>query len=170
MQCRDLILDGLSRIDEGIRQQVAGLSSAELAFRPSASANPIGWIAWHLTRVEDSHLAELAGRPQAWIADGWHQKFGRAADPNDTGYGQTAEEVGAFVSPSPDVLVAYFEAVHEQSVAYVKTLNDDDFDVVVDRAWDPPVTAGVRLISVVDDCAQHMGQIGYVRGLAQEAR
>jgi hypothetical protein len=36
---------------------------------------------------------------------------------------------------------------------------------VVDEAWDPPVTLGVRLVSVIDDCAQHAGQAAFVRGI-----
>lgn len=41
----------------------------------------------------------------------------------------------------------------------------DDFDRVVDTAWDPPVTLGVRLVSVYDDATQHAGQAAYLRGL-----
>lgn len=165
MECRDLLLDGLSRVEEGLRQHLEGLTVEQLLFRPSDRANSIGWIAWHLTRVQDHHLSELAQQPQAWIADGWHAKFGRPADPNDTGYGHSAAQVAAFRAPDTDTLLAYYAVVHQRSVAYLQSVSCGDLDRVIDRRWDPPVTLGVRLVSVVDDCAQHIGQIGYVRGL-----
>ena len=165
MECRDLLLDGLSRVEEGLRQHLEGLTVEQLLFRPSDRANSIGWIAWHLTRVQDHHLSELAQQPQAWIADGWHTKFGRPADANDTGYGHSAAQVAAFRAPDAETLLAYYAAVHQRSVAYLQSVSCSDLDRVIDRRWDPPVTLGVRLVSVVDDCAQHIGQIGYVRGL-----
>ena len=50
-------------------------------------------------------------------------------------------------------------------MAYLATLDDDDLDRVVDTRWDPPVTVGVRLVSVIADDLQHVGQAAYVRGL-----
>jgi len=165
MECRDLILDGLSRISDGMREHLAGLSADDLEWRPGDDANPIGWIAWHLTRVQDDHISELAGQPQAWLTDGWHARFDRPPDASDTGYGYSADEVGAFRTPSAEVLLAYHQAVYQRSTAYVQRVACADLDRIIDRRWDPPVTVGVRLISVVDDCAQHIGQIGYLRGL-----
>src|SRR6516165_12236121 len=95
MDCKDLIIDGLNRVDEDLRRGLDGLSADQLAFRPSENANSIAWLAWHLTRVEDDHVSELAGRPQAWIEAGWHARFGRAADPSDTGFGNRAQDVAA---------------------------------------------------------------------------
>lgn len=170
MDCKDLIVDGLSRIEEGMRTVLDGMAAEQLAFRPQPASNSIAWLAWHIARVEDDHISELAGHPQAWVADGWHARFGRAADPRDTGFGHAPEQVASIAPDGPHVLLDYFAAVHQRSLAYVKTVTCADLDRIVDRRFTPPVTAGVRLISVVDDCAQHMGQMAYVRGLVEGRR
>ena len=64
-------------------------------------------------------------------------------------------------------LTAYYDAVHEQTIRYVRGLSDDDLDRVVDKAWDPPVTLAVRLVSVISDDLQHAGQAAYLRGLIE---
>jgi hypothetical protein len=38
---------------------------------------------------------------------------------------------------------------------------------VVDASWDPPVTLGVRLVSVISDDLQHAGQAAYLRGMIE---
>jgi uncharacterized damage-inducible protein DinB len=167
MECRDLLIDGLGRVAESLKLALDGLSAEQLAFRPAEHANSIAWLAWHLTRVQDDHIAELAGRPQAWIEKGWHQRFGRPADPSDTGFGHGSQEVASIQPDGPAVLLEYHAAVHQRSVEYLQGISCDDLDRVVDTGWNPPVTAGVRLISVVDDCAQHVGQMAYVRGLIE---
>ncbi len=55
--------------------------------------------------------------------------------------------------------------MHARTAEFVAGLSAADLDRVVDESWDPPVTLGVRLVSVVDDDAQHAGQAAYVRGL-----
>ena len=54
-----------------------------------------------------------------------------------------------------------------QAVRYAQRLTDADLGRIVDERWDPPVTLGVRLISVISDGLQHAGQAAYVRGLAE---
>ena len=49
--------------------------------------------------------------------------------------------------------------------SYVQGLGEADLDRVVDLNWDPPVTLGVRLVSVINDDLQHGGQAAYVRGM-----
>ena len=170
MDCRDLLIDGLSRVDEDLRRTLEGLSGDQLAFRPHETANSIGWLAWHLTRVMDDHVSELAGVEQAWITDRWHEKFGKPADTSDTGFGYGPDQVAALRVDGPGVLVDYFAAVYERSLAYLKTLECGDLDRIIDRSWDPPVTAGVRLDSVVNDCTQHVGQMAYIRGLVEQRK
>jgi hypothetical protein len=170
MDCRDLILDGLGRIDEHMREYLDGLTPEQLAHRPHEDANSIGWLAWHLTRVEDDHISDLAGQPELWTSAGWHGRFGRPANDDDTGFGHTSADVAAIRPESVDLLLEYFSAVHTRSVEYVRGVSCSDLDRVIDEAWDPPVTAGVRLISVLDDCMQHAGQMAYVRGLIEARR
>ena len=43
-----------------------------------------------------------------------------------------------------------------------------DLERVVDTSWDPPVTLGVRLISVISDDLQHAGQAAYAAGLLKQ--
>jgi uncharacterized damage-inducible protein DinB len=170
MDCRDLILDGLTRVDEGLRMTLDGLSADQLAARPQETANSIAWLAWHLTRVQDDHVSELAGRPQAWVVDAWHARFDRPADPHDTGFGHGPTEVAGIRPDGPDALLAYHQVVHRRSVDYLKGVSCEAMDRVIDTRWNPPVTVGVRLVSVVDDCAQHVGQMAYVRGLLEGRR
>ena len=166
MDCKDLLVDGFSRIDDTLRGGLEGLSAEQLVFRPDEQANSIAWLAWHLTRTMDDHVFEIAGRPQAWIADGWHARFGRAADGSDTGYGHSAAEVATIRPSGTQLLLDYFDAVYKPSVQAVAAMSCSDLDRVIDEfTWDRPVTVGVRLISVIADCLQHTGQIGYLRGL-----
>jgi uncharacterized damage-inducible protein DinB len=170
MDVGDVLIDALGRVEETMRMTLDGLSPEQLTFRPTDSANSIGWLAWHLARVEDDHVSELAGRPQAWIADGWHGRFSRPADANDTGFGETPEQVANLRPESAAVLLDYYTAVHQRSVEYVRGLSSADLDRVIDTRWDPPVTVGVRLVSVVNDCTMHVGQMAYVRGLLEDRR
>jgi hypothetical protein len=167
MDCKDLIVDALNRVDEDLRMSVEGLTAEQLAYRPAEHANSIAWLAWHLTRVEDDHVSELAGKPQAWIAEGWHERFGKRADAGETGFGYGPAQVASIRPDGPEVLIDYFAAVRKRSLAYLETVSCADMDRVIDTRWDPPVTAGVRLVSVVNDCTQHVGQMAFLRGLIE---
>jgi uncharacterized damage-inducible protein DinB len=144
---------------------VDGLTPEQLAARVGPEANPIGWLAWHLLRVQDDHVAEVAGRGQAWTEEGWADRFGLPFDASATGYGFSAEDVAATRVPSAELLLEYAAAVHARAAEFLRGLSDDDLDRVVDRRWDPPVTLGVRLVSVVCEVNQHVGQAAYLRGL-----
>ena len=160
----DLLVDGFGRVRENVHAVVEGLGEDQLAVRPAGTGNSIAWLVWHLTRVQDDHVAEVAGAKQAWTDEGWYDRFGLPFAEPATGYGHTAEEVAA-VRVGADLLVGYHDAVQDRTVAYLRGLSDDDLDGVVDDRWDPPVTLAVRLVSVIDDDAQHVGQAAYVRGL-----
>jgi hypothetical protein len=142
-----------------------GLDASALAFRPDPDANSIAWLVWHLTRVQDDHVAGVAGTDQVWTAAGWCERFGLPFPPGEIGYGQSSEEVGQVQVGDAALLRDYHRAVHERTVEYVRGVEASDLDRIVDRRWDPPVTLGVRLVSVVDDCLEHAGQAAYVRGL-----
>jgi hypothetical protein len=160
----DLLVDALGRVKETVHRTVEGLDRKALGHRVDADANPIGWLVWHLTRVADDHIAEVAGTEQVWLADGWAERFGLPLEPHDIGYGHTSDQV-ATVDVDADLLVGYHDAVHDRVVDYLGTLTDEDLPRIVDRRWDPPVTLAVRLVSVVNDSTQHVGQAAYVRGL-----
>ncbi len=161
-----LLLDAFGRIRETVHESVEGLSPEQLAFRVDEKANSIGWLVWHLTRIQDDHVAGLAGTEQVWHNGGWLERFALPFAPADHGYGHSLKEVAA-VQVAADLLTGYHDAVHAKTVAYVETLADADFDEVVDRRWDPPVTRGVRLVSVINDDMQHAGQAAFVRGVVE---
>ena len=165
MTTADLLDDAFGRIREVAHQAVDGLSPDQLSRRPAAEANSIAWLIWHLTRITDDHVAGAAGAEQAWTAKGWAARFGLPFDVADTGYGHDSSQVGAVRVASGELLTGYFDAVFEQTVRYVTGLTDTDLDRIVDDRWDPPVTLGVRLVSVLADDLQHAGQAAYVRGL-----
>ncbi|MEX5719164.1 mycothiol transferase [Geodermatophilus maliterrae] len=165
MRSRDLLTYAYSQVGETLRAAVEGLSPEQLDQRPAPDANPAGWLAWHALRVQDDHLAEVAGSEQVWTAQGFAGRFALPVDDAATGYGMSADEVAAVRVPSADLLLEYADAVLSRSQEFLGGLSDDDLDRVVDQRWDPPVTLGVRLVSVLSDDLQHAGQAAYVRGL-----
>jgi uncharacterized damage-inducible protein DinB len=165
MKTADLLADALGRVREVVHEVAAGLTPEQLAWRPQPSANSICWLIWHLTRVQDDHVADVAGTEQIWTAGGWADRFGLPLDKSATGWGHTSDEVGAVRVESGDLLTGYHDAVFEQSLRFMDGLTDADLDRIVDTRWDPPVTLGVRLVSVIDDDAQHAGQAAYLRGM-----
>lgn len=150
---------------EVVHQAVDGLTGEQLGYRVDPDANSVAWLVWHLARVQDDHVAGVAGTGQVWIEKGWVERFGLPFDPADHGYGHTSDEVARVRVESGELLTAYYDAVYEATIDYVRTLTDDDLARVVDRRWDPPVTLGVRLISVISDGLQHAGQAAFVRGI-----
>jgi Protein of unknown function (DUF664) len=151
----DLLADAFGRIQEVVHQAVAGLTPDQLAYRVDRQTNSIAWLVWHLTRVQDDHIADVAGTEQVWTASGWDRRFALPLAPTAIGYGHTAAEVDAVRVDTPTLLVDYHDAVHDHTVRYIAGLRDGDFDRVVDERWDPPVTLGVRLISIMSDDLQH---------------
>lgn len=161
----ELLADAFTRIREGVERVVDGLDAEQLAQRPAEGANTVGWLVWHLARVQDDHVADAAGLEQVWTSQGWHERLGLPFEPAETGYGHSAEEVAQVRGVEAEQLLGYLDAVHQQTLRYVEGLAPEDLDRVVDRHWDPPVTLGVRLVSVVNDDTQHLGQAAYARGL-----
>jgi uncharacterized damage-inducible protein DinB len=170
MLAAEILADAFGRVRDVVRSTVDGLTPDDLARRPAGAANPVGWLVWHLTRVQDDHLADAFGGEQVWTSQGWAERLGLPLDPAQTGYGHTADQVAAVQVPSAEVLLAYHEAVHAQTAEYLSTLLDEDLDRVVDTSYDPPVTLGVRLVSVISDDLQHAGQAAYVRGLLDASK
>jgi hypothetical protein len=165
MDVAAVLLDLYGRVPHLVHEAVDGLGAEQLAARPGPDANSIAWLVWHLARVQDQQVAELLGSSQLWETGDWADRFGLRPDGSDNGYGHTSEQVAAVRPEGPDVLVDYLAAVHAQTCGYLEGLTAEDLDRVIDRNWDPPVTLGVRLVSVADDCLQHAGQAAYIRGL-----
>jgi Protein of unknown function (DUF664) len=159
---RDLLVDSFTRVRELVVELSRGLTEEAATYRPGPEANSIGWLLWHLTRIQDDHVAALARVEQAWPA--WRERFGLPFSDWATGYGQNSEQVAA-VRANGDLLADYHADVHALTMRYLEPITADELTRVVDTRWDPPVTASVRLVSVLGDVYQHLGQAAYVDGL-----
>ena len=167
MNSASVLLDAFGRLPGGVHRVISGTHDADdgfLTYRVDPGANTIAWLVWHLTRIQDDHVADVAGTDQVWTSDSWAERFGLPLPARDTGDGHTPDDVAQVAVRAP-LLGGYFDAVHDATVSYVETLTDDDLDRVVDTRWDPPVTLGVRLVSVIGDCTAHLAQAQYVRGV-----
>ena len=169
MESNGVLLDAFGRIRDTVEATLEGLDDEALVRRPAGTGNSAAWLIWHLSRVEDAQVASAAGLEQVWTSQDFVARFDLPLRARDTGYGHSSEQVDAVRAPA-ELLLEYYDAVHRQTVDFVKTLTGDDLDRVVDNRWDPPVTLGVRLVSVLDDCLQHCGQAAYVRGLLGSAQ
>ncbi|MFJ9786202.1 DUF664 domain-containing protein [Amycolatopsis sp. NPDC101161] len=167
MNVADLLIDGFGRVRENVHAAVEGLTAEQLRTRPAPEANSIAWLVWHLTRVQDDHVADVAGTEQVWTGEDWLSRFGLPFPAGDTGYGHRPADVEAVRVDDPALLTGYYDAVHEQTLRFVENLDDKALDRIVDEAWDPPVSLGVRLVSVLDDDIQHAGQAMFVRGVLE---
>lgn len=161
----ELLRDSFTRLIEHVEDLTDGLTDELAIYRPTASANSITWLIWHSARVQDAQLCDIAGAEQVWTRDGWVDRFGLDLPRDSTGYSHTADEVGR-VRASADLLAGYYDAVHTMTLDYIGTVSPDELARIVDERFDPPVTASARLVSIIDDCAQHLGQAAYVRGIA----
>lgn len=166
MKSNELLLDSFGRIRETVEATLKGLDDGSLVRRPGGTGNSIAWLIWHLARVEDVQVADAGGLAQVWTAQDFVGRFGLPLAGNDTGYGHSSGQVDAVQAP-PELLLDYYDAVHRQTVEFVQSLGDEDLDRIVDTRWDPPVTLGVRLVSTIADCLQHVGQAAYAKGLKQ---
>ncbi|MHB1138169.1 MAG: mycothiol transferase [Microthrixaceae bacterium] len=166
MDTSELLLELYGRIPPLVAAAVEGLDADQLAFSPEPGANTIAWLTWHLARVQDHHVAELLDTEQIWTVEpNWAARVGIDPDPDNTGYGHDRADMEAIRPDGPEALVGYLDAVDRRTTTMLRDLSDDELDRVVDRNWDPPVTLGVRLVSIADDSLQHAGQAAYVRGL-----
>ena len=164
MESRDLLLTAFDNIEELVRTALDGIDPALLTARIDPEANTIGWLVWHLTRGQDHQVAEVAGTGQAYTEGGWADRFGLPFDATATGYGFSSEDVGRTVITDPQLLVDYHADVHRRTAEFLRTLTAADLERIVDRRWDPPVTLGVRLLSIIGDDLQHAGQAALLRG------
>lgn len=164
---RAVLVDAFNRVAEMLPMGLTELTPEQMLWRPDEASNSIGWLAWHLTRVQDDHLAGVGGVEQVWLTQGWADRFDLPYPAKSIGYGQTADDVAAFHVTDAELLLGYFTATQAMTVAVLESMSAADFERVVDDRWDPPVTASVRIVSVVNDVTQHLGQIGYLRGLVE---
>jgi len=169
MDVSALLTELVSRIPAVLHKAADGLDAEGLGYRPDPEANTVAWLVWHAARVQDAQLADAAGLEQVWTSEGWVETLGLPLDATDTGYGHSPQQVAQVLASANDLL-GYVDAVAAFATDYVGGLTHAELDRVVDRRWDPPVTLGVRLVSIVVDATEHAGQAAYVRGLIDRAR
>ncbi|MER5636089.1 DUF664 domain-containing protein [Kitasatospora sp. NPDC002227] len=169
MKCAELLADAFGRVREAVHDVVEGLDEEQLAARLDPEANSIGWLVWHLTRVQDDHVADAAGIEQVWTGQGWYERWGLPFAARATGYGHRPRDVAAVRPGSPALLTGYYDAVHEQTLGFVQGLSGSSLDRIVDENWTPSVSLGVRLVSVLAEDLQHVGQAAFVRGVLRRA-
>ena len=166
MDAAEVVAQALKRLEVVVEKSLTGLSPAQLTEQVHPESNPIGWLCWHLTRIQDDHISNLAEMEQTWIADSWHSKFKMPADPSDYGTGDSIEKVRSFRAPSAEILLEYYKTVSKRTQVFLQTLTPQQMEVPVkDNRWLPPPSVGVRLVSIIGDSTQHVGQIAYLRGL-----
>jgi hypothetical protein len=168
MTSAQLLVDAFGRIRDTVHNVVRGMTPEQLGFRLGSDANTIAWLVWHLTRIQDDHIAHAAQTEQVWTSGGWAERFklpfGRLA----TGYGQSSADVAAVRVESGDLLTAYHDAVYEHTIGFVSGVTEASLARIVDERWDPPVTLGVRLVSIIADDLQHAGQAAFIRGIIEQ--
>ncbi|MFQ5693403.1 MAG: DinB family protein [Nitrospinota bacterium] len=158
------IMEAALNADAGLmKAALEGLTDEDLLKRPSEQTNPIGWLLWHHTRVEDAVISGLAGGSQVWVEGGWHAKFGLEADPRDAGTGHSLDRVKA-LKPAIDALKGYAAAVREKTLAYLKRLKPADLDADVPTVLGDTRKLGDYLGGFLVDYLHHSGQVFYVRG------
>lgn len=165
---RELLRDAFTRLIEHSDDLTDGLTDEVSYYQPTPDANTIAWLIWHSARVQDAQLCDIAGIEQVWFRDGWVDRFALDLPRDAHGYGHTPEDVAKVRAPA-ELLAGYYRAVHKVTLEFVASVTPEELEKVIDKRWNPPVTASARLVSIIDDCAQHLGQAAYVRGIAPAA-
>lgn len=165
MGTSDLLVNAFGRVPDELRAALDGLTREQLHARVDPGANTLAWLLWHLTRVQDAQVASAFGTEQVWTSQDWVARFDLPLAPEDTGYGHSVDQVAAVRVESAQLLLDHLDATHARTVEHLRGVSDGDLDRVVDSSYDPPVTLGARLVSVLADDLQHVGQVGLVRGL-----
>lgn len=168
MNVTQALLDSFARITDNLPGVIDGLSLDELLWAPTPESNSIAWLAWHIGRCEDLQMAHIAGSEQVYT-QGWSDKFALPYSDDDLGYGHTPEQVQAFAITDPSLLTDYYAATAARTREIIATLSEDDLDAAIPN--DPyQATVGTRIISIINDITQHLGQVSYLRGVIDARR
>ena len=160
-----VLTDAAQRPIDSAAQVLDGIDQGTLHARPTEGASSIAWLVWHAARQLDVQVSALSGRPQVWTSGHWSARLGVDRSDEDFGFGDGPEQVAALRIAEPAALLDYLKAAIASLIEHLETIDEGALDDVVDTRWDPPVTRGVRLVSVIDDAVSHVGQAQYARGL-----
>ena len=171
---KEFIQQMLNDYQRRVYAATRNLSLAEIYWQPSQDANSIGFIFWHVARVEDRLVTWcIEGREEIWIRDNWH---GKTKLPKEaTGLDYSSQEVTHFPKISNTLLADYFEAVRSNTFKYLASAGGEWFDSVPERTPFPEntdatkhfkeFTIGRYFRQLISEENQHLGQISYIRGL-----
>lgn len=165
MDALELLRDLTSRPRDAAERLRPDLNPVTLNARPGGHDNSVAWLLWHSGREIDAQLSDLTGAEQLWTAQGFAERFDLGSEGDGIGYGHTPEQARRILVDDADLLLGYLDATLDATVAYLDRLAVAELDEVIDEEWDPPVTRGARLISVVDDAIQHLAQAAYALGM-----
>lgn len=165
MESNDLLVEAYSHINRIVHQAADDLTQEQLAYRPEEGSNSIAWLVWHLTRIQDSHLKNVVQVEEAWLTEEWSERFGMSGS-TGIGFGDGPDDVAA-IKPPRAILLGYHDRVAGRVLDYLPNVDSAELDRIVDTNYDPHVTAGIRLMSVVQDNTQHAGQARYIRGMIE---
>lgn len=154
---------GMTEYLADLKSSLDGLTDAELRWQTTLDSNHILWIVWHMAKVEDGWInSSLAGGESVWDSGGWAKKTG--IDSEGSGYGQTADEVRSMPTVDAVLLIDYFDAVRAASFNVIDDLSDDDLAKSFTRG-NRSVTWSWILGHVLAEEAQHLGHVGFIRGM-----
>lgn len=140
------------------------LTGEQLNAHPGGHPNSIAWLLWHSGRQVDSQLAELTGEGQLWFRAGFRERFGLGPAGDHDGIGHSEQQARAIVVKDWTLLCDYLEAMLEAVVEYWRSLSEAELAEIIDVSYTPHVSRGVRLVSLIDDCQQHVGTANHIAG------
>lgn len=169
MTLAEILIDALSRSRERFDRALADVTLEQANTPPvpdvAPRTNSLTWLAWHTARELDTQVAPLAGIEPVWITGGHRERFALTLPDDTEDWHHTPDQAAQVVVSDLGLLFAYLDDAYALATTYLRGLTPQVLDDVVDSSWDPPVTRGVRLASIIDDAAQHSGQAVYTRRL-----
>ena len=164
MDAKEIIRMGLDEYMDGLRKALDGLTSEERRFQPDPKSHHIDFTVWHMARVEDNWVQSFARRAaNIWHRDGWHEKLGLPKD--GSGFGYDAAQIASLPSFDIDGLMAYYNAVAQETRQYLDALTPEDLDTCPEPERRPGYSIGKMFSHVIVEESQHLGQIAYLRGM-----
>ena len=159
----------LGHAERSLFRALEECSLEELKAQPiGPNTNSIGFVIWHLSRIQDMNTSRQMGKKQAWESEGWAEKFGK--DPTDlkaTGF--TSEEAAGFDPVSAQLLREYYECVRGYTEKYVSGLTPEVLDTPIENPPPGrPYNLGTSIALALGDSIQHFGQIGILMGVIRE--
>ena len=131
MELNELLTKQYERVWSGTDKTLEGLSDEGLAWRPSPECNSIGWLAWHVGRVEDRWTSLLLGNETrgsgytTYVDDQWDAGVGRGDGDAQRSW-QRRRDAAVRSRHLPhaelELLQGYYEAVRADTRAMLATL------------------------------------------------